>query len=227
MVKKIETEIAQQAKELRASGKTYAEVAKELNIGITWCKTNLNKVVVEPNIQIDNLENKSKTRKGLSKGEIARTLDVKQSREQLKKDVQKMTQRIRKRSKDNIVRPNWMIPEFARYVTDRIVEESMAAEQRMHDQAFELHAILLDSCKDEYMQKEVPSVQALKSAIATLTYTMTNQSSAAGGILSGWLESLYTTATKLENRNNSEEISVQVKPFMLPSELKDVDNFAY
>lgn len=227
MTKKISPEITQQAQELRASGKTYAEVSKELNIGITWCKTNLRKVVVQTEEKINELEHKSKTRKGLSKGEIAKTLDSNQSKEQLKKDVQKMTQRIRKRSKENIVRPNWMVPEFARYVTDKIVEESMAAEQRMHDQAMELRAILLDACETEEAQEEVPSVQALKSAIATLTYTMTNQSSAAGSILSGWLESLYTTANKLEKRNNPKEISIKIAPFVLPSELLGYDEIAY
>jgi hypothetical protein len=227
MTRKISPEIVQQAVKLRAAGKTYMEVSKELNIGITWCKTNLNKVSVRTEERISELESKSRTRKGLSKGEIAKTLDSNQSKEQLKKDVQKMTQRIRKRNKENIVRPNWMVPEFARYVTNRIIEDSMAQEQRMHEQATELRTLLLDAYESEDEQKEVPSVQALKSAIATLTYTMTNQSSAAGSILSSWLESLYNTAVKLEHRNHTKEISIKVVPFVLPSELQDIGEFAY
>ena len=227
MTKKISHEIAQQARELRASGKTYAEISKELSISVSWCRHHLVSAQEKAKEIVSELENKSRTRKGVSKAEIARAVDVKQSKEQLKKDVQKVTQRLRKRSKENIVRPNWMVPEFAVFITNNIVQESMAAEQRLNDQAYELYCLLADNCTTEEQLKSLPSVYAIKGAIATLVYTMTNQSSKAGGILENWLESLYNTAVKLENRNLKIEVLDKPVPFVLPSELEGMDEIAY
>ena len=227
MPKKISNEVLQQAQELRIQGKSYKEISSELSVSLSWCWHNLKTAQQENKDVIDSLEKKSKSNRGVSKGEIAKAVDMNQSKEALKKDVQKLSQRIRKRSKENLVRPNWMTPEFATFITDSVVNESMAAEQRMHEQATELRAILLDNCTSKEQEDSIPSVFALKSAVATLTYTMTNQSSKAGSILGNWLESLYNTAVKLEKRNTQEEVVVKVVPFVLPSDLQDLDELAY
>ena len=227
MPKKISNEVLQQAQELRIQGKSYEEISKTLNVSISWCWQNLKNAQKETKDVVDSLEQKSKGRRGVSKAEIAKAVDNNQSKEALKKEVQKVSQRLRKRSKENLVRPNWMTPEFATFITDSIVNESMAAEQRMHEQALELRSILLSNCTTEDQENSIPSTVALKSAIATLTYTMTNQSSKAGNILSNWLESLYETAVKLEKRNTSKEVHIKVTPFVLPSELQDLDSIAY
>ena len=227
MPKKISNEVLQQAQELRTQGKPYEEISKALQVSMSWCWENLKNAQKETKGVVDSLEQKSKGKRGVSKAEIAKAVDNNQSKEALKKDVQKVSQRLRKRSKENLVRPNWMTPEFATFITDSIVNESMSAEQRMHEQALELRAILLSNCTTEEQENSIPSTVALKSAIATLTYTMTNQSSKAGSILSNWLESLYETAVKLEKRNTSKEVSIKVTPFVLPSELHDLDSITY
>lgn len=226
MPKKISPETLNQAKELRNSGKSYKEVSEALNVSISWCWHNLPSAQDKKKEVISELESKSKSKRGLSKGEIAKAVNTEQSKEQLKKDVQKVSQRLRKRSKENLVRPNWMTPEFAVFITNSVVEESMTCEQRMHEQATELRAVLLDSC-DVELHDSIPSVQSLKAAIATLTYTMINQSSKSGSILSNWLDSLYDTACRLEKRNTKVEVSVKVIPFVLPSELQDLDEVCY
>ena len=227
MPKKISNETITKAQELRTQGKSYAYISNELDVSISWCRHNLVSAQEKTKEVVAELENKSRTKKGVSKGEIAKAVDVAQSKEQLKKDVQKVTQRLRKRSKENIVRPNWMMPEFSVFITNNIVQESMAAEQRLNDQAYELHCLLVDHCTTEEQRDDVPSVFALKGAIATLVYTMTNQSSKAGGILENWLESLYNTAVKLENRNTKNEVLAKPVPFVLPSELQGMDDIAY
>lgn len=227
MPKKISNEVLQKAQELRTQGKPYEEISKALQVSLSWCWQNLKNAQKETKGVVDSLEQKSKGKRGVSKAEIAKAVDNNQSKEALKKDVQKVSQRLRKRSKENLVRPNWMTPEFATFITDSIVNESMSAEQRIHEQASELRAILLSNCTTEEQENSIPSTVALKSAIATLTYTMTNQSSKAGSILSNWLESLYETAVKLERRNTSKEVSIKMIPFVLPSELRDLDGIAY
>lgn len=227
MPKKISNETLQQAQELRASGKSYSYISDALDVSISWCRHNLVSAQEKTKEIVDGLESKSRTKKGVSKGEIAKAVDVDQSKEQLKKDVQKVTQRLRKRSKENIVRPNWMVPEFSVFITNSIVQGSMDAEQRLHEQAYELHRMLLDNCTTEEQKESIPSVFALKGAITTLVYTMTNQSGKAGGILENWLESLYNTAVKLENRNTTNEVLSRSVPFVLPSELHDLDEVAY
>jgi len=99
MPKKISNETLHLAQELRASGKSYSYISDELDVSVSWCRHNLVSAQEKTKEIVAGLENKSRTKKGVSKGEIAKAVDVAQTKEQLKKDVQKVTQRLRKRSK--------------------------------------------------------------------------------------------------------------------------------
>jgi DNA-binding Lrp family transcriptional regulator len=227
MPKKISNEIKLQAQELRTQGKSYEEISKALDVSLSWCWHNLKAVrTIEKEI-IDELEKKSRTQKGVSKGEIARAIDQDQKPEQLHKDVNKVVQRIKKRSKENIIRPNWMVPQFSVFMTEQVIQEAMAIEQRTHEYAYELHTILLDNATTQEEKDQVPSVLSIKSAICGMAQAMTSQSSATGGLLINWLESLHKTSLKLEERNSKVSLVVKVQKESIPKELLDLSDCAY
>lgn len=227
MPKKISNEIKLQAQELRTQGKSYEEISKALDVSLSWCWHNLKSVrAIEKEI-IDELEKKSRTQKGVSKGEIARAIDQDQKPEQLHKDVKKVVQRIKKRSKENIIRPNWMVPQFSVFMTEQVIQEAMAIEQRTHEYAYELHMILLDNATTQEEKDQVPSVLSIKSAICGMAQAMTSQSSATGGLLINWLESLHKTSLKLEERNSKVSLVVKVQKESIPKELLDLSDCAY
>lgn len=227
MPKKISNEVLLQAQELRTHGKSYEEISKALDVSLSWCWHNLKSVrAIEKEI-IDELEKKSRTQKGVSKGEITRAIDQDQKPEQLHKDVKKVTQRIRKRSKENIIRPNWMVPQFSVFMTEQVIQEAMAIEQRTHEYAYELHMILLENATTQEEKDQVPSVLSIKSAICGMAQAMTSQSSATGGLLTNWLESLHKTSLKLEERNSKVSLVVKVQKESIPKELLDLSDCAY
>ena len=227
MPKKISNEIKLQAQELRTQGKSYEEISKALDVSLSWCWHNLKSVRAIEKEVIDELEKKSRTQKGVSKGEIARAIDQDQKPEQLHKDVKKVAQRIKKRSKENIIRPNWMVPQFSVFMTEQVIQEAMAIEQRTHEYAYELHILLLDNATTQEEKEQVPSVLSIKSAICGMAQAMTSQSSATGGLLTNWLESLHKTSLKLEERNSKVSLVVKVQKESVPKELLDLSDFAY
>lgn len=227
MPKKISNEIKLQAQELRTQGKSYEEISKALDVSLSWCWHNLKSVRAIEKEVIDELEKKSRTQKGVSKGEIARAIDQDQKPEQLHKDVKKVAQRIKKRSKENIIRPNWMVPQFSVFMTEQVIQEAMAIEQRTHEYAYELHMLLLDNATTQEEKEQVPSVLSIKSAICGMAQAMTSQSSATGGLLTNWLESLHKTSLKLEERNSKVSLVVKVQKESVPKELLDLSDFAY
>ena len=227
MPKKISNEIKLQAQELRTQGKSYEEISKALDVSLSWCWHNLKSVRAIEKEVIDELEKKSRTQKGVSKGEIARAIDQDQKPEQLHKDVKKVAQRIKKRSKENIIRPNWMVPQFSVFMTEQVIQEAMAIEQRTHEHAYELHMLLLDNATTQEEKEQVPSVLSIKSAICGMAQAMTSQSSATGGLLTNWLESLHKTSLKLEERNSKVSLVVKVQKESVPKELLDLSDCAY
>ena len=161
MPKKISNEIKLQAQELRTQGKSYEEISKTLQVSMSWCWHNLKTVKTIEKEVIDELEKKSRTRKGISKGEIAKAIEQDQNPEQLHKDVKNVSQRIKKRSKENIIRPNWMVPQFSVFMTEQIIQEAMAIEQRTNDYAYELHMLLLSNASTKEEEEQIPSVASL------------------------------------------------------------------
>ena len=227
MPKKISNEIKLQAQELRTQGKSYEEISKALDVSLSWCWHNLKSVRAIEKEVIDELEKKSRTQKGVSKGEIARAIDQDQKPEQLHKDVKKVAQRIKKRSKENIIRPNWMVPQFSVFMTEQVIQEAMAIEQRTHEYAYELHILLLANASTQEEKDQVPTVASIKSAICGMAQAMTSQSSATGGLLTNWLESLHKTSLKLEERNSKVSLVVKVQKESVPKELLDLSDCAY
>lgn len=227
MPKKISNEVLQQAQELRIQGKAYEEISKTLNVSISWCKHNLSSALAQKKEVIDALESKSKTRKGVSKGEISKAVNVNQPKKELIKEVKNVTQRIRTRSKENIVRPNWMPPEFSMFTTEQVMLYANEMERRLQEYASEIRDMLLWKCKTEDQKESVPSTLSLKFAMASLVCSMTNPSSAAGAMLNNTTNSLYDTALKLEKRNGNPDVKVKVVKTALPDDFEDLDEVAY
>ena len=227
MPKKISNEVLQQAKELRIQGKSYDEISKTLSVSLSWCKHNLSSVLAQKKEVINALESKSKTRKGVSKGEISKAVNVNQPRKELIKEIKNVTQQIRTRSKENIVRPNWMPPEFSMFTTEQVMLYANEMERRLQEYAADIRDTILDKCNTEDQKDSVPSTLSLKFAMASLVCAMTNPSSAAGAILINTTNSLYDTALKLEKRNGSQDMKIKVLKTPLLDSFDDIDEIAY
>lgn len=227
MPKKISNEVLQQAKELRIQGKSYDEISKTLSVSISWCKHNLSSVLAQKKEVINALESKSKTRKGVSKGEISKAVNVNQPRKELIKEIKNVTQQIRTRSKENIVRPNWMPPEFSMFTTEQVMLYANEMERRLQEYAADIRDTILDKCDTEDQKDSVPSTLSLKFAMSSLVCAMTNPRSAAGAILINTTNSLYDTALKLEKRNGSQDMKIKVLKTPLLGSFDDIDEIAY
>lgn len=227
MPKKISNETLHLAQELRASGKSYEEISDALKVSMSWCKQKLSSLQSQKKEVLATLESKSKTKKGVSKGEIIKAVNVNQPKKELIKEVKNMTQRIRTRSKENIVRPNWMPPEFSMFTTEQVMSYANEMERRLQEYADEIRGTILEQCNTQESLDSVPSSLSLKFAIASLVISMTNPSSASGAILSNTTNSLYDTALKLEKRNGNPNVKVKVAKTVLPQGLEDLDELAY
>ena len=210
MPKKISNETLHLAQELRASGKSYEEISAALKVSMSWCKQKLSSLQSQKKEVVATLESKSKTKKGVSKGEIIKAVNVNQPKKELIKEVKNMTQRIRTRSKENIVRPNWMPPEFSMFTTEQVMSYANEMERRLQEYADEIRGTILEQCNTQESLDSVPSSLSLKFAIASLVISMTNPSSASGAILSNTTSSLYDTALRLEKRNGNPNVKVKV-----------------
>lgn len=227
MPKKVNPNTAQRAHELRTGGKSYKEISEELSVSLSWCRHNLSSAQAEKRDVINELESKSKTRKGVSKGEIAKAVNVQQPKKELIKEIKNMSQRIRSRSKENIVRPNWMPPEFSMFTTEKVMLYANEMERRLQEYAEEIRTNILDCCETDESKATVPSTLSLKFAMASLVTSMTNPSGAAGAMLANTTNSLYDTALKLEKRNGDPAVKVKVGKTALPQGFEDMDETAY
>ena len=203
-MKQIPESTKQQAIALRQQGLSYAEISKQLEISVGWCKLNLKQNTKEDKERFNKLYTKSKTTEGVSKSEIYTELelDALPETEQGKK-VTSAVKRIRANNKENIVRPDWMLPTAARFCTDSIVSLSMDMEERCHEEAYYLRSVLLTNTEPE-QQHKVPSTRKIKSAIVSLLMAAVSNQPHGNSKLSNWLESLYRTANALEARNHTE-----------------------
>lgn len=203
-MKQIPSQTKEEAVALRQQGKTYAEISEQVGVSLDWCKRNLKSVRQEEKLKFEALYAKGKSSTGVSRTEVFNTLNLSaQDKSQHNKLLSSAVKRIRANNKENIVRPDWMIPTAARFCTDTIVGLSMDIEERCDEEAYQLHNQLrqLDS------SEPVPSVQKIKAAILGLALASVTPNKASGTKLHNWLESLYRATNALEGRNAQQSIS--------------------
>lgn len=206
MPKYITEETHNQAVALRQAGSSYKEISETLKVGMTWCKKNLKDVKNTLQEKYENLYAKSKRKEGLSKAEIIQDMEYKLLPEQdLKEKLHTTVRRVRANSKENIVRPNWMHPNFAVDMTNEVIMASMTLEDRCHDMAMELHYKVKSACTQKQLE-HLPSVSQLKSAILGMSSTSVSQRGDATSRLNSWLESLHNTSVELSKRNQTEKV---------------------
>ena len=216
-MKRVSDSTKQSAIELRKQGKTYQEISQELTLSLDWCKRNLKDVLSEEKERFQKLYQKGKSTRGVSRTEVFSELELgsKKDKEQ-QKLMNSAVKRIRSNNKDNIVRPDWMIPSLARFCTDSIVSLSMDIEERCHEEAYRLYSILSNSDLNE----PVPSVMKIKSVILGLAMAAVNPNKGSKNKLSNWLESLYVSANKLEQRSLRTEVkAIKTQTRELPDDL--------
>ena len=207
-MKHIPEETKQQAIALRQQGLTYRQISGNLGISEIWCKRNLKDCNATAKQKFNKLYTKSKTNSGVSKSEIYDELEINAFPEQEQgAKVTSAVKRIRANNKQNIVRPDWMIPTAARFCTDAIVNLSMDIEDRCHEEATRLRSTLLNST-DVSLHKAIPSTRRIKSAILGLSMAAVSNQKHGTAKLSNWLDNLYRTSNALEHRNPGTIIEV-------------------
>ena len=226
MPKVIAKETEQKATELREAGFAYKQIAAMLDISEWWCKQNLKHVENKLKKKYEAMYTKSKTSTGISKSEIGSELDIYNLPEQdVSKSMNTAVRRIRSNNKENVVRPDWMVPEAARFMTDAVVRVSMDIEDRCHEEASYLYYVL-KAATEQDKHHELPSIRKIKGAMVALAMGAVRSQKSAGAKLSLWLESLYNTANKLEQRNVSMKISVN-KSSVAQEGFKDLEEFMF
>lgn len=226
MPKVITKETEQKAIELREAGFAYKQIATMLDISEWWCKQNLKHVENKLKKKYEAMYTKSKTSTGISKSEIGSELDIYNLPEQnVSKSMNTAVRRIRSNNKENVVRPDWMVPEAARFMTDAVVRVSMDVEERCHEEASYLYYVLKASTEQE-KHHELPSIRKIKGAMIALAMGAVSSQKNSGTKLASWLESLYNTANKLENRNANMVISVKNSE-QAQKGFKDLEEFMF
>ena len=226
MPKVITKETEQKAIELREAGFAYKQIAAMLDISEWWCKQNLKHVENKLKKKYEAMYIKSKTSTGISKSEIGSELDIYNLPEQdVSKSMNTAVRRIRSNNKENVVRPDWMVPEAARFMTDTVVRVSMDVEERCHEEAAYLYYVLKESTEQD-KHHELPSIRKIKGAMVALAMGAVSSQKNSGTKLASWLESLYNTANKLENRNANMKISVKNSE-QAQKDFKDLEEFMF
>ncbi len=187
---------------LRQQGNTFEEISKLLNVSKRWCSTHLKGIKTEKAESIDKLSRKAKSKQGVSKSEIFEELNLSStdSAEEASKLLNRTVRTIRRKSTEHIVRPDWMLPEHSLFITNMVIANSIALEEKCNEQALEIRHTLLKAIPAS-KHKEIPSVLKLKNAIMSLSAASVSTRSDSGAKLSNWLESLHKTAVSLEKRN--------------------------
>ena len=226
MPKVIAKETEQKATELREAGFAYKQIAAMLDISEWWCKQNLKHVENKLKKKYEAMYTKSKTSTGISKSEIGSELDIYNLPEQdVSKSMNTAVRRIRSNNKENVVRPDWMVPEAARFMTNAVVRVSMDVEDRCHEEASYLYHVLKENTEQD-KHHELPSIRKIKGAMVALAMGSMSTQKSAGAKLNLWLESLYRTANKLEQRNGSIKISVE-KTQELQKDFQDLEELMF
>jgi hypothetical protein len=223
--KVITKETALKAEELRAAGFAYKKIASMLEISEIWCKKNLKHVENKLKKKYEVMYTKSKTNSGISKSEIGSELNIYSLPEQeVSKSMNSAVRRIRSNNKQNVVRPDWMLPEAARFMTDSVVRVSMDIEDRCHEEAYYLYSVLKEYT-DPSKHNALPSVRKIKSAMIALTMAAVSTQKNSGTKLSSWLESLYRTANVLEQRNTDTKVMLDKKNTEQQNSFADLEEY--
>lgn len=206
MPKQITEELKQEAIKLRTRGKSYQEIATTLDISKRWCAGNLKAVLKATDESYAKLSSKAKTKDGVARKEVAIELGLYELPEKEHKSKMKSAvEKIRKSDKQNIVRPDWMHPRMALYVTNSVVSQSVEMEERLHEAACDIHQDMLASLTSEEDIALVPSVAKIKHTICSLTGSALDHRNGSNSRLNNWYISLYGTANLLDDRNDHVE----------------------
>lgn len=227
MPRKISEEIVSKAVALKLKGKTNVEIAKELGVSVDWCKRTLKTMTQNLDTDYDKVYLKSRRNEGISKGEIIEDLGLKELPDKERsKALQRNVRRIRANNKKNLVRPNWMHPNFAKMATTWVIESSMVLEERCNEQAVELLFNMKASCS-ENQHHELPSVKQIKAAMLGLASASVEQRTGASAKLENWLQSLHRTSTELVNRNTQYDVTAEDKVLTDVLDFEDLADFMY
>lgn len=227
MPKIIPVELKSKANEMKLNGFTNIEISKETGLSLDWCKKNLKESSRVIRDEYEKLYEKSKRNTGVSKKEIVSDLNLKELPEQERvRKLQKTVRRVRANNKKNLVRPNWMHPNFAESITNSVIESSMVLEERCHEQALELHYKMKISCNKE-QELHLPTVQQIKSVISGLTSASIEHRVGSTAKLQSWLDSLHKTAQELCNRNKQESLPSDIVVGCDADDFSDLEDFMY
>lgn len=214
MPKVIDPAVRSKAIILREEGKSYKDISDELGVSPRWVAKELSGIKTHKQKTVEDLCAKSKTKYGVSKGEIYYNLKLHElDKQEGASEMKNVTQKIKQSGDGNLVRPDWMFPMLSQFVTKRVLRFVIEAEDRFEEEAQELHNILLDSCRNEEEERLVPSVKRLKATYAHLMNMLCDQSPDKNMKVQSYIDSIQTTALALQERN--------------PNDFKPVSNTEY
>ncbi len=224
-MKQIPESIKQQAIALRQQGKTYVEISKELQVSLDWCKRNLKLVQQKSRQDFNELYTKSKSNTAVSRSEVYQKLDIGTKENKLQnKLMTSAVRRIRANNKQNIVRPDWMIPQLARFCTNSVVQIGMEVEERCNEEAFDLYLSLKASLPED-QHNTIPSARKIKAAMIGIAMAACSTQPCSTAKITSWLDSLYNAVNALEARNDKIEPTTTSK--LTVPDFDDIEQYIY
>lgn len=204
MPKVIDPAIRSKAVILREGGKTYKDIALELGVSQRWVANELSGIRTTKQKLVDELCTRGQTKYGVSKGEIYYDMKLHElDKQSASAEMKNVTQKIKYNNQEALVRPDWMFPLLAQFITKRVLRFVIETEDRFEEEANEIHTILMDSCTTEDERKLVPSVKKLKATYAHMMNMLCDQSPEKNMKVQSYFESIQTIANELQNRNAS------------------------
>lgn len=204
MPKVIDPVVRSKAVVLREAGKTYKDIALELGVSQRWVANELSGIRTTKQKLVDELCTRGQTKYGVSKGEIYYDMKLHElDKQSASAEMKNVTQKIKYNNQEALVRPDWMFPLLAQFITKRVLRFVIETEDRFEEEANEIHTILMDSCTTEDERKLVPSVKKLKATYAHMMNMLCDQSPEKNMKVQSYFESIQTIANELQNRNAS------------------------
>lgn len=217
------------ALKLREDGKTYKEIAEELDCSVDWCKRNLQghcKHTKEKPV-VEKLTKRAKLKHGITSGEIKMEVRKlypndfsKEDKENEIKHINRFKAKVKK-DKDSIIRPYWLVPENAQDIFYAVLRKLQERDDRLQED--------IDDIRQEF-GLDASYSDSLAYALVTM--------SAKGSIIikrpvALEIDRIANIVEVLEERNNSTETKkplvdskegVRIKS---PIDLSDIEEFIY
>ena len=213
------------ALKLREDGKTYKEIADELDCSVDWCKRNLQGHCkhTKEKPSVEKLTKRAKLKHGITSGEIKMEVRKlypndfsKEDKENEIKHINRFKVKVRK-DKDSIIRPYWLVPENAQDIFHLLLRKLQERDEQLQEDIDEIRQEFgLDTTYSDSLGYALVTMSAKGSSIIKRPVAVE-------------IDRLANIVEVLEDRNKHTETkkTTSKESVKNPIDLSDVEEFIY